>query len=81
MEEHQKTVSDLKLAMRRIDALQAALNADLTAGSDIEEEDENDFDETNHDISSNSKLMDEDQTSNSSPMPAFDDENNSKTSL
>lgn len=31
--------------MKRIDALQAALNADLTAGSDIEEEDEDDFDD------------------------------------
>lgn len=36
--EHSHTVSDLALALRRIDALQAALNAN----SDIDEEDERD---------------------------------------
>lgn len=73
--------------MRRIDALQAALNADLTAGSDIEEEDEN-FNDINHDISSNSKLMDEEQVndaleqmSNVSPVLDFYNENKPKTNL
>lgn len=49
-EEHQITQNDLRVALRRIDTLQAALNADITAGSDIEEEDE-ECDETHSSIS------------------------------
>lgn len=67
--------------MRRIEALQAALNADLTAGSDIEEEDENNFDDTNHNICSNNKFIDEEQISNASPISDFCSENKDKTNL
>ncbi|KAH7731033.1 Myosin head [Aphelenchoides avenae] len=49
-EELQITQNDLRVALRRIDALQAALNADITAGSDIEEEDE-ECDETHSSVS------------------------------
>ncbi|KAI1714577.1 unconventional myosin-XVIIIa [Ditylenchus destructor] len=60
VEEHHTTTGDLKLAMKRIDALQAALNADVTAGSDIEEEDENEDENREENTSS---IVDEDDTS------------------
>uniref|UniRef100_A0A915E5W1 Uncharacterized protein n=1 Tax=Ditylenchus dipsaci TaxID=166011 RepID=A0A915E5W1_9BILA len=62
VEDNQTTLGDLKLAMKRIDALQAALNADITAGSDIEEEDELD----QMDENTSSMLYEEDMGPNKS---------------